>query len=230
MAGTPENLMTKSEFELRKEYTQLRDIAQKRIKRLQDSEFKDSATARRWADGVPKLKELNSKEDIVFALYDLKSFLKSPYSTIRGQRSIRGKVMKKLKKHYPEININDANYNTFTRIMNAQTDNKIEKLFGSNRAVALFKVLEDKKVANLNPFISNPASMAYWLDNLENLEAVDLPKGRYRSAKAFKDLVESEIYHGRDRRPTTIPGVEDIIQGKRTRSGRRRNTRRNRRT
>lgn len=230
MARTPENLMTQSERELRKEYTRLRDIGQKRIKRLLASDYKDSATARRWQDGIPKLKDLHSKEDIVFALYELKSFIESPYSTLKGQKSKKQKTIETLNRHYPNLNINMKNFDLFTRVMNALTQNRIEKTFGSNRATELFKVLDEKKVKNINPFISSPSAMAYWLDQVENLEAVQLPKGRHKSAKAYKDLIESEIYHGRDRRQTTIPDAEDIIQGKRKRTRRTRNTSRRRRT
>lgn len=218
---TPENLMTKSERELRKEYTRQRDIAQKRLKRLQQSEYSGSTAAHKFPDGIPKLRELKSKEDIVFAFYEIQAFNESPYSTIKGQKTSRSKTIDTIKRHYPASNINDSNFDVFTKVMNALRVNRLEKLFGSNRAVALFTVLTEKKIKNLNPILSNPASMAWWLENLENLEAVELPKGKHKSVKAYKELIESEIWHGRDKKTFTISDQDLPVRGKGRRTNRR---------
>jgi hypothetical protein len=201
-----------SEKELRAEYTRMRDIAQKRIKRLLASEFSESQTAKKWAKGVPRLSDLRNKSDIAHGLSELSSFLESPFSTIQGQRITRAKQRATLEKRYPGLDLSGKKFDAFTRVMNAQVDNHLEKLFGSNRALVLFRTLKSKKVRNINAFISTPAKMAYWLQNVENLAAVELPKGKGRSAKNYKELVESEIKHGRDRSPITVSGVDDLIR------------------
>lgn len=201
-----------TERELRQEYTRLRDIAQKRIKRLLASEFSGSQTANKWAKGVPRLSDMRTKSDIAHGLSDLSSFLESPYSTLTGQRDIKAKQRAMLERHYPGLDLSGKKFDKFTKVMNAQVANQLEKLFGSNRAVILFRTLQAKKVSNINAFISSPEKMAYWMENVENLAAVDLPKGVGRSAKNYKELVESEISHGRDRSPINISGVDDIIR------------------
>lgn len=201
-----------TERELRQEYTRLRDIAQKRIKRLLASEFSESQTAKKWAKGVPRLSDMRSKSDIAYGLSDLSSFLESPYSTLTGQRDTRAKQRATLEKRYPGLDLSGKKFDAFTAVMNAQVDNHLEKLFGSNRALILFRTLKAKKVRNINAFISTPAKMAFWLQNVENLAAVELPKDVGRSAKNYKKLVESEIEHGRDRSPITVSGVDDIIR------------------
>lgn len=218
----PDILQTNySEKELRDEYTRLRDIGQKRLKRLAEK-YPESATAQKWKEGIPKLRDLQSVSDIAHGLSELSSLIQSEASTLTGQKKIRENTQEtidKIHKHYKDDGIPDLrkgnNFDKFTRVMNAQVSNNIEKIFGSDRAVMLFKVLEEKGIKNINPFISTPSRMAYWLDNLENLEAVNLPKGKYKSAKAYKDLVESEIFHGRDRREVRISTADDIISGKR---------------
>ncbi len=201
-----------TERELRQEYTRLRDIAQKRIKRLLASEFSGSQTANKWAKGVPRLSDMKSKSDIAHGLSDLSSFLESPYSTLTGQRDARAKQRATLERRYPGLDLSGKKFDQFTKVMNAQVVNQLEKLFGSNRAVILFRTLQSKKIRNYNAFISSPEKMAYWMQNLENLAAVDLPKGVGRSAKNYKELIESEISHGRDRSSLTISGVDDIIR------------------
>lgn len=201
-----------TERELRQEYTRLRDIAQKRIKRLLASEFSGSQTANKWAKGVPRLSDMRTKSDIAHGLSDLSSFLESPYSTLTGQRDIKAKQRAMLEKRYPGLDLSGKKFDKFTKVMNAEVANQLEKLFGSNRAVILFRTLQAKKVSNINAFISSPEKMAYWMQNVENLAAVDLPKGVGRSAKNYKELVESEISHGRDRSPINISGVDDLIR------------------
>ena len=211
----PDILQTNyTERELRQEYTRLRDIAQKRVKRLAESEFNESSTYNKWKEGFPKLKDLKTRSDIAHGLSELASFISSPYSSVSGQREVKRSQAQTLEKHYPGLDLSGNKFDRFTRVMNAQVQNNIEKVFGSNRAVMLFKVLESKGIKNMNPFISTPSRMAYWLDNLENLEAVELPKGKHKSAKAYKELVESEINHGRDRREVNISVVPDIISGR----------------
>ena len=211
-----------TERELRNEYTRLRDIAQKRIKRLLASEFSGSQTANKWAKGVPRLSDMRSKSDIAHGLSDLSSFLESPYSTLTGQRDIKAKQRAMLERRYPGLDLSGNKFDKFTKVMNAQVANQLEKLFGSNRAVILFRTLQAKKVSNINAFISSPEKMAYWMQNVENLAAVDLPKGIGRSAKNYKNLVESEIAHGRDRSPLTISGVDDLIRNYRKGKNRKR--------
>lgn len=201
-----------TERELRQEYTRLRDIAQKRIKRLLASEFSGSQTALKWSKGVPRLSDLRSKSDIAYGLTELASLLESPYSTLTGQRDIKAKQRAMLEHRYPGLDLSGKKFDKFTKVMNAQVANQLEKLFGSNRAVILFRTLQAKKVSNINAFISSPEKMSYWLQNVENLAAVDLPKGVGRSAKNYKELVESEISHGRDRSPINISGVDDLIR------------------
>ena len=142
-----------TERELRQEYTRLRDIAQKRIKRLLASEFSGSQTANKWAKGVPRLSDMRTKSDIAHGLSDLSSFLESPYSTLTGQRDIKAKQRAMLEQRYPGLDLSGKKFDKFTKVMNAQVANQLEKLFGSNRAVILFRTLQAKKVSNINAFI-----------------------------------------------------------------------------
>lgn len=214
---------TRSERELRQEYTRLRDIGQKRIKRLMASDYAGSQTANKWRKGIPKLSSMRSTSDIAHALSDLASFIASPYSSITGQKTMRANQRATLERHFPGLDLAGKKFDLFTKFMNSQVSNNLEKLFGSDRAVILYRTIQSKGVKNINPFRSSPANMAYWLQNVENLAAVDLPKGKYKSAKAYKELIESEIEHGRDRTPTRISGVDDIIRG--TRKGRNKKSR-----
>ena len=80
--------------EIRAEYTRMRDAAQKRLKRLEQSEFSESKGVMLHPFGFPKLKEL-SDADLPKAMNDLFRFLRAGTSTVYGQRELKEKVIKK---------------------------------------------------------------------------------------------------------------------------------------
>ena len=193
----PESLAGRSEKELRKEYTRLRDIGQKRIKRLLQSEYKDSETARIWKKGIPKLADLEVS-DIPFALAELHGFIISPYSTIRGQNAKRKEIRTRLESHYPGLNLKGKKLQQFFEFMNMKTTQELEKIYGSDRQVLLFREGQKKNI-DISEITGSVETFNYFLDNLENLEAVQLDNKKQNSVSDVKKLIESEIYHGRDR-------------------------------
>ena len=193
----PESLAGRSEKELRKEYTRLRDIGQKRIKRLLESEYKDSETARIWKKGIPKLADLESS-DIPFALAELHGFISSPYSTIRGQNAKRKEIRTRLESHYHGLNLQGKKLQQFFDFMNMKTTQELEKIYGSDRVVLLYREAQKKKL-DISAITETVEQFNFFLDNLENLEAVELDNKKQNSVSDVKKLIESEIYHGRDR-------------------------------
>ena len=70
---------------LRKEYTRMRDIAQKRLKRMEGKDEADFVLSQH-PDGFPKIKELQDRADLVKALMDVSGFLTAKRSSISGIR------------------------------------------------------------------------------------------------------------------------------------------------
>ena len=84
---SPSDLRGVDEKELRKEYTQLRDIAQKRLKRL-IKEDPDNKTVAYHPEGFKKLADIKSASELRLALSELSRFINTPSSTIAGQKKI----------------------------------------------------------------------------------------------------------------------------------------------
>lgn len=78
-----------SEKELRKEYTRLRDIAQKRIKRMGESEFRESQTYKYNVNRFSKLADIGSKSELTHLLGDLARFLTASRGSIAGMKEER---------------------------------------------------------------------------------------------------------------------------------------------
>ena len=85
---TPYALHEWPESDLRKEYTRLRDIAVKRLKRMgQDQELRQSQEYKYYSKRMPKLRDLVDRIEIEDCLADLAIFVNNPeISTIGGVR------------------------------------------------------------------------------------------------------------------------------------------------
>lgn len=85
---TPYALHEWPESELRKEYTRLRDIAVKRLKRMgQDQELQQTQEYKYYSKRMPKLRDLVDRIEIEDFLADLAIFVNNPeISTVGGVR------------------------------------------------------------------------------------------------------------------------------------------------
>lgn len=72
--------------DLRREYTRLRDIAQKRIKRLRaDPEGAQSKVLQIFPEGIPRIRDMHgSRAQLESAMADLALFIRNPESTVSG--------------------------------------------------------------------------------------------------------------------------------------------------
>lgn len=96
----PQGLQAYSDRELRREYTRLRDIARKRIQRLQASEFARSSVARyNTMDKYRKLSEIRSPEELRRRLSDLARFVTARTGSVKGLREHRSAQLKTLHEH-----------------------------------------------------------------------------------------------------------------------------------
>lgn len=101
--------------EARALYRKEREIALKRIKRLEASEFKDASIVRRYKNSVVVPPSRVSRQDIAFALRDVQRFNASKMSTVRGQRAYKTKAIKELRRQ--GYNVTDQNYSMFLEIL-----------------------------------------------------------------------------------------------------------------
>lgn len=80
--------------EIKEEYTRMRDVAQKRLKRLMKSEFSDSKAVKLHPDMFPRLRDLDPR-DLPKAFNDLYRFVRASTSTVYGQRQAKEKTIEK---------------------------------------------------------------------------------------------------------------------------------------
>ncbi len=146
--GTKDDMAT-----MRAEYTRMRDVAQKRIKRL-GKQFPESKAYQSHAKGFPKLKELDPR-DFAKAFSDLAKFVKAKGSTVTGQKEIKNKTIKTWQDQ--GLNLNQKNYDKTIKILEEMRKQKI--VYGSDKAVELADSMLDLDDQQTNE----------WLDHLETL-------------------------------------------------------------
>lgn len=170
MAGIPVDVAKVMQREnlaaMRREYTRMRDIAQKRIGRLRGSEFSGSVTANIQYDtgkrdkegnaimapGFPKLKNI-SENNFAKAFSELSKFVEAKRSSITGQKEIRQKTIETWNKQ--GIPLNKQNYDRTIAILEEMRKRKI--VYGSDTA----RELADTTLA------LNSTQFNHVLDNLE---------------------------------------------------------------
>lgn len=122
------------EKELRKAYSQLRDIAEKRIKRVSTKEVtKEFGTVDMYdEDGVyfRKIKNISTTSELVRELADMTRFLRSKRSTVTGLRKQREQTIWQGKKL--GFNINEKNYLDFIKFMKWFKSSEYSKKYDSD--------------------------------------------------------------------------------------------------
>ena len=127
-----ETLYRENPAAMRKEYSRLRDIAEKRIRRLGESDYSGTKAYAEHQKGFSKLKDIDPR-DLPKAFSELSKFIESKGSSISGQKSIKQKTIRTWQEH--GLNINSKNYDKTMRIMEEMRRRKV--IYGSDKAVEL---------------------------------------------------------------------------------------------
>ena len=123
----PYRLEQIDERALRKEYTRLRKIANKRLARLQASEYKDSNLAKEYAGGFALLADV---KDLPRELTQLARFVASERSSVTGLKRIDKQTVETLQEHGYEF-VNAKNVRQFGAFMEEMRQAGLSKLYSS---------------------------------------------------------------------------------------------------
>lgn len=123
----PYRLEQIDERALRKEYTRLRKIANKRLKRLQASEYKETDIAKEYAAGFALLADV---EDLPRELTQLARFVASEKSSITGLKRMENKTISTLNQHGYTF-VNAKNVGQFGAFMEEMRQAGYSKLYSS---------------------------------------------------------------------------------------------------
>ena len=174
---------------MRKVYTTMRDIAQKRIKRMGQSEFSQSKTYQTNKEGFKKLKDIDPR-DFAKAFSELSKFVTAKGSTVTGQRAIMQKTMKKLNEAVGAEDGKGVTCSNYWRVIDILERARSQKIvYGSDKMVELAEstmaLTSDQfgdVLDNLEDFLEHSDevrdSMEEYMDrhNISDYQKVDMDK------------------------------------------------------
>lgn len=174
------------EKEIRKEYTRLRDILQKRIKTIQKSEFAGQGIAGQFPQGLPKLAEIRP-EDLPYLLQQAATAINSSAGSLKGLRHRRSETIKSLQER-GYTNIDETNISSFARFMEEARERGLEKVYGSDTIATLY----DTTIAiGVSPD-EVMQDFTWWVDNVEDIEEVSY-KLRKRGENVTAEAIREEL-------------------------------------
>lgn len=150
------NLDSRTESELRKEYSRLRAIANKRIARLEKAGLGESPILERYGQGFVRTTSIAKGDtaSLKKALYEVTWFATNTRSTVSGERKAMSKEIKTLHKNGYDF-VNESNYYKWKRFMQKMRDLSIIDAYGSNRVAEIFPQVETLDDEDVNKLISD---------------------------------------------------------------------------
>ena len=156
--GTKDDMAT-----MRAEYTRMRDVAQKRIKRL-GKQFPESKAYQSHKQGFAKLKDLDPR-DFPKAFAELAKFVRAKGSTVTGQKQIKEKTIKTWQDQ--GLNLNSKNYDKTIKILEEMRKQKI--VYGSDKAVELADSMLDLDDQQTNEWLEHLDTLLQHTDELQEI-------------------------------------------------------------
>ena len=121
----------------RKEYSRLRNIANKRLKRLAEAGYADTDIYKVHAGKYPALKEFKTERQLYQSLSSLAWFISAKGSTVSGQREYEEKIRATLAEHYgTPADMDLKKFGTFMEYMRAKYAGK---QYDSERAARVYR-------------------------------------------------------------------------------------------
>ena len=141
----PYRLEQMDERALRKEYTRLRKIANKRLNRLQASEYKETDLAKEYAGGFALLADV---EDLPRELTMLARFVASERSSVTGLKRIDKQTVETLQEHGYTF-VNAKNVRQFGAFMEEMRQAGLSKLYSSEFMATWWSEQSKSKLDNV---------------------------------------------------------------------------------
>ena len=113
-----------TEKELRQEYAKLRSVAQKSLKRLENSRYRDSETYRQNRNAFPTTGSLKSTRELARALTDVTRFLSAKSHSVSGLNEIRQEQVSTWNNHYGYSFVTFNNFDQWVDFLDWYKDSK----------------------------------------------------------------------------------------------------------
>ena len=126
---------------LRKEYSRLRGVAVKRLERLAEAGYTQSAMFKYYNNYMvmPKLSDIPNEGYMIRSLSDIMRFLSKPTSTVSGTKLYRKEKIEQMRSH--NYNVTEENFDSFISYMSGVRE--FNRSFGISESQGSPKEAED---------------------------------------------------------------------------------------
>lgn len=179
---------TTNRKEIRAEYTRLRDIAQKRLKRMGETKFRETNTYKFNVKHYPKLKDIKSINELAGRLADLARFIVDPYGTLAKQKEIMKKSLTTLHENDYTF-VTEENYIEFGKFMEYYRDTHYDEIYDSGDAADAYGVtvkhqIDPEKVKE---------DFEFWLENIQAAKGLRRSKQSIGNYDKMKTRVSKKV-------------------------------------
>ena len=123
--------------QMRRDYTQMRDLLHKRMQRMEKSEFSRSEAFQRWGTSIPKLRDIDLR-DLPKLFSELSKMVNSPMSTIKGQKAAQARTISSLNAAIGAGAGEGVTKDNYWRVMAILQEARRQKItYGSDKVVEL---------------------------------------------------------------------------------------------
>ena len=151
---------------MRAEYTRMRDVAQKRIKRL-GKQFPESKAYQAHSQGFEKLRNMDPR-DFPKAFAELYKFVHAKGSTVTGQKEIKAKTIKTWQDQ--GLGLNEGNYDKTIKILEEARKRKL--VYGSDKVVELADSMLELDDQQTNEWLDHLDFLLQHTDELQEIPDV----------------------------------------------------------
>lgn len=182
-----------TEAEARKEYTRLRDIAQKRLKRMEGTMWTRTQSYKLNVNAYPVLKDIRTagrlgrpSSDLAYKLAALSRFVTAETGSVAGLTKIMKQNLKTLHSHKYTF-VNPGNYLDFAEFMQEWREQGLDKEYDSGDAAELYAQVERH---HMNP-VRVAEEFEFWLQNRKELAQLKPSKSKgTQSSKKVKKRID----------------------------------------
>ena len=169
--------------EMRAQYSYLRKIANKRLKRFVGTEFEDAQSYIKNVGKFVPLSEINNERELMFKLYEVNKFVRARSSSVTGLKQMRNEAIETF--HDRGFTwVNKGNIKQFGDYMEYMRTKYGSKQFDSERAADLFGMITTGGVGLDVEAVQK--DFKYWVKHADELSK--LPKNVSKKIKSSKDF------------------------------------------
>ena len=173
--------------QMRAEYTRLRNVANKRLLRMQDTRFEKYQSFQQNVGKFIPVSRISSERELIYRLSEVERFISAKTSTISGIRDIERRTLKSLQDAGYTF-VNARNLAAFGEFMAEYRAQHLNEIYDSDEAYKLF-VETQKRGIGLSKIKDN---FEYWMEQRDTL--ADLPVYRNkekRGADFYRNMIEN---------------------------------------